>query len=233
MSPTQHFKEKGYFIYPNFLTPEEHAKYLNSCHDVMNDKHNTNYAWAYNDNGTINKMHGACNSVPDFLELASHPRLIEIARQCLPFDNEIDVYISKFFPMMPSATSTLMHQDNYFFRGDPSNILSCAVYLEDTTKENGCLRIVEGSHKLGFFPHTIGAEGVAEWIDEQELNEYNIVDMQFDAPYAVFFNINIVHGCYINTSLSSRHSLAWEYINSSDNNLPNTSEKWCDRNSIT
>ena len=49
------------------------------------------------------------------------------------------------------GVSTFMHQDNFYFNGNPNKIVSCAVYLEDTNKENGCLRLVEGSNTKGIF----------------------------------------------------------------------------------
>ena len=227
------FEKKGYGILANFLSQEEHDHYIGVCDHILNHRHAPQYEWAYNPNGTICKMHGACETVPAFHDLASHPRLIREARNLLPFEDEMDIYISKFFPMEPNATSTLMHQDNYYFNSDRSRVISCAVYLQDTTKENGCLRVVESSHKVGIFPHTLDhSDGMATWIDENQLKDYKIIDLNFSAPYAVFFDINLVHGCYINNSNSTRYSLAWEYINRSEKSLVNSPDKWCDRTPI-
>lgn len=232
LNPIQRsIKEKGYYICPDFLSPDEHSAALDVCRRVLDDRNNPEYRWAYNRNGTINKLHGACETIPEFQELASHPKLIETARSIYDFE-DMDIYISKFFPMQPTATSTLMHQDNYFFRGNPSSILSCAVYLEDTNRTNGCLRIVEGSHNVGFFNHSIDETGIAQWIEDKELDGYNIIDLEMKAPYAVFFDINVVHGCYVNNSNSTRFSLAWEYINKNNMEVANVPDKWCDRVSV-
>ena len=61
----------------------------------------------------------------------------------------------------------------------------------------------------------------------------NIIDLELKAPYAVFFDINMVHGCYPNTSDNTRFSLAWEYIETSNMDVQMSDEPWCDRNTIS
>ena len=129
--------------------------------------------------------------------------------------------------------STYMHQDNYYFQGDSNEILSCAVYMEDTTKENGCLRLAEQSHVHGVIPHSVPSdiEGIY-WIDSNYVNKFNVVDMERKAPYATFFDINLIHGCYNNKSDRTRFSLAWEYIKTSNTNVVNSDLPYCDRTTI-
>ena len=129
--------------------------------------------------------------------------------------------------------STFMHQDNYYFNGNPKKIISCAVYLQDTTKENGCLRLVEDSHEIGILPHEVES-GIPyiKWIEDKYLEDYNIIDLELKSPYAVFFDINMVHGCYPNKSDSTRFSLAWEYIETSNKDVQMSDGLWCDRNTL-
>ncbi len=229
--------EKGYEIVENFLTEKEHQYYLDVCKKVYseskgNEHDNDNYSW--NEKGNLNKVQGACNFEPKFLDLASHQSLTNRAKKYLNTDDSIDVYISKFFPMKPkTGWSTFMHQDNYYFNGDPANIISCAVYLEDTSIENGCLRLVKDSHRQGVLPHEVesGIVGI-RWIDEEILKEYEIIDLEIKAPYAVFFDINMVHGCHPNKSDKTRFSLAWEYIETSNRDVVESEDFWCDRNTI-
>ena len=131
------------------------------------------------------------------------------------------------------GVSTFFHQDNFYFGGDPNTIISCALYFQDTSKENGCLRIIPESHNIGIVRHDLSShiEGI-RWIDEKILNPNVILDLELDAPYAVFFNINMIHGCYPNTSNGTRFSLAWEYIESSNNKVAHSSDNWCDRNLV-
>ena len=129
--------------------------------------------------------------------------------------------------------STYLHQDNFYFDGNPQRIVSCAIYLQDTSKENGCLRLVEDSHKQGIFPHGVdsGIGGIS-WVDENILSDYKILDLELKAPYAVFFDINMIHGCYPNTSDRTRFSLACEYIETSNRDVVDVDFPFCDRNTI-
>jgi hypothetical protein len=219
-----------------FLTKEEHEYYLNVCNETYNQtkgKYHPSFSW--NSPGNLNKINGACDYQPKFLELASHPILVNRAKEILGTNDTLDVYISKFFPMMPGVgMSTFMHQDNYYFQGDPTKMVSCAVYLEDTSKENGCLRLVEDSHKHGIMNHNIvsDVDPWIRWIDESDLESFNILDLERNAPYAAFFDINLVHGCYPNVSDRTRYSLAWEYIPTSESSPIDSNEAWCDRNIV-
>lgn len=207
----------GYEILKNFLTKEEHIKYINTCKRVYNNAlenpNNEHYSWY--DETHLNKVHSACKFEREFLELASHPLLVKRAKEILKTTAPLDVYISKFFPMKPNGgISTFMHQDNYYFNGNPSHMVSCAVYLEDTYKENGCLRIAKDSHLNGIVEHNVESEynDGTKWVGDDILSKYEIIDLELPAPYSVFFDINSIHGCYTNNSDKTRFSLAWEYV---------------------
>ena len=231
------YKNNGYIIVPGseFLSNEEHISLLEVSERLTNNIKSDDYRWKYNSNGTINKLEGAVLHEPQFLKLAKNKRLIQIAQSISNLGSSVDCYISKFFPQQKEGSSTLWHQDNYYFKGSPDNIVSCAVYLTDTNKENGCLRIAKDTHNLKeFLPHTSssGMENI-KWISDDIVNQYEIVDLIQTGPYAVFFNINIAHGCYTNTTDSNRYSLAWEYIDSSNTDVVNVNDNWCDRTLVT
>ena len=228
--------DMSYWIVEDFLLEDEHKYYLDVCDEVYKKSRQSNsihYSW--NEKNNLNKVEGIFDFEPRLRELASHPKLITTARHILNTTEPIDTYISKFFPMEPEiGMSTYFHQDNFYFRGNSRKILSCAVYLEDTNKENGCLRIAEESHRYGLFPHDVDS-GIpfVKWINEEILWRFNIVDFEMKAPYAVFFDVNLVHGCYPNRSKDTRFSLAWEYLESSYKDVPDLNEHWCDRNVVS
>jgi len=227
--------EDGYLLVENFLSKEDHNYFLNVCDTVYQQalEHPDNEYYSWYDKGHLNKIQGACDFKKEFLKLASHPTLVTKAKELLNTSQDIDIFISKFFPMMPNGgISTLMHQDNYYFRGDPKRMVSCAVYLQDTSKENGCLRVAKGSHKRGVVPHNQPSahESLIKWIPDSVLEEYDVIDFELPAPYAVFFNINSIHGCYQNNSNNTRFSLAWEYVESTNQDVLQVNHISFDRN---
>ena len=220
--------QDGYYIVHDFLSKDEHSHLLDVSRTVYEDAQfnkkngadDPSYAW--DDNGQLNKIESACLFHPAFKNLASNPILVQTAKKLLNTSESLDCYISKFFPMQPhTGTSTFMHQDNFYFNGDNKKILSCAVYLTDTNKQNGCLRLAKGSHTKGILKHEVSSDvnKYIKWIDNKELECYDIMDLEFRGPYAVFFDINMVHGCYPNKSDDFRYSLAWEYIESSNTDV--------------
>ena len=54
------------------------------------------------------------------------------------------------------------HQDNAYYGYVPDDALSVWIALDDSTQENGCLRVIPGSHKKGLVRHaTTGVRGIS------------------------------------------------------------------------
>lgn len=45
------------------------------------------------------------------------------------------------------------HQDNFYFKLSPPQVITAWIALDPADEENGCLRYVTGSHQLGLRPH--------------------------------------------------------------------------------
>ena len=95
----------------------------------------------------------------------------------------------------------------------------------------GAGNFLDGVRATSHLLHRLLVQGI-QWIYENMLVPEAILDLELKAPYAVFFNINLIHGCYNNTSDRTRFSLAWEYIESSNKNVASSPDKWCDRNLV-
>lgn len=206
------YNRDGYVIVTDFLSDTEH-QLLNGVCDKLTERamsltHDQD-GWILNSPNNPCKLDGAMAKIPEFGDLGRNPTLVSIAKEILG-QTEIDMYISKFFPMVPKhGFSVHWHQDNFYIKGDPSKMVSCDVFLNGATKENGCLRILKNSHKQEH-PHIINTHSVFSWMKVEESDD--IIDIELDKPFAIFFDVDLVHGCYRNTSDSDfRYSIAWEY----------------------
>ena len=209
------FKKEGYLVVKNFLNKEEHDELNLTCNTL------TRYAktisahtqdnWLMNAPYNPMMLQGAMKENEIFKKLGRNPKLLKVARILLR-TNHLSTYISKFFPMIPyEGASVSWHQDNYYIQGHPDKLVSCDVFINGATKKNGCLRIVKGSHKHGVFNHDIQSH--QEWIKWINLSpELDIIDLELEEPFAVFFHPNLIHGCYKNKSQDYRYSVAWEYM---------------------
>ena len=72
------------------------------------------------------------------------------------------------------------HQDNYYFKLSPANVLTAWLALDPTDEDNGCLRYVTGSHQLGLRPHAatqvLGfSQGITDYSEDDATREAVIV----------------------------------------------------------
>lgn len=201
------YKEKGYEIIYDLDIPKslkwEVAK------QTVAGLNNSGKGWVMNEPGNPCKLDAAFR-LENFRQIAENPRILSRAQEILG-QTELDTYISKFFPMVPGkGFSVDWHQDNFYIRANPERMISCDVFINGATKEMGGLRVLPGSHKRSIFPHEKGSHGVFNWMKVSD-NHPQIVDIDIEKPFAILFDINLVHTCYRNTSDVYRPSLAWEY----------------------
>ena len=96
--------------------------------------------------------------------------MVDEVLRLLPGHTDLDFFGTKFYPMFPNGGRSVgWHQDSHYFgtRNCPT-IISAAVYLEATDRENGCLRVIPGTHSNGIeYSHVPGHEKwkQGEWID--------------------------------------------------------------------
>jgi ectoine hydroxylase-related dioxygenase (phytanoyl-CoA dioxygenase family) len=87
-----------------------------------------------------------------FLDTAKHPRLIGPLEAIL--GKSLRLYGSQLFAK-PARVGTAVpaHQDMPYWPFEPYEMVSAWIALDDSSVENGCVRYVGGSHKLGMLPH--------------------------------------------------------------------------------
>ena len=89
---------------------------------------------------------------PLFLEFAKSTKLTGVLGDLL--GRPLRLYGSQLFAK-PARVGTIVpkHQDMPYWPFDPPELITAWVALYDSTKENGCVRLFEVSHKLGMLPH--------------------------------------------------------------------------------
>ncbi|MEZ6041377.1 MAG: phytanoyl-CoA dioxygenase family protein [Planctomycetaceae bacterium] len=86
---------------------------------------------------------------------------------------------------------------------------SCMIAVDQATKENGCLQVIRGSHRIGRVDHMkvgeqVGADPVRV---EAALARLELIYCEMEPGDAVFFHGNLLHRSDKNTSSNSRWSL--------------------------
>jgi ectoine hydroxylase-related dioxygenase (phytanoyl-CoA dioxygenase family) len=210
------FHECGYVIVTDFLNESEYDELLEECHNLAHIGMETpDQYWVMNYPNNPCKLDCAMSLSGKLFRLGRNETLVKYARELI--GPNIETYISKFFPMIPrKGFSVDWHQDNYYIKADPNKMISCDVFVQGATRENGCLRIIPNSqHEL--ISHELDSHGVFEWISDKHWKE--VIDIELDEPFAILFHPQLIHSCYRNTSDRFRYSVAWEYI-TTDNHPP-------------
>ena len=192
------------------------------------------------DGTTVRSVYGIHQHERPFMDLARHPRLVEIARRLLGGD--VYVYQSKL-----NAKAALggdlwpWHQDYIFWCNEDAmpapRALTAAVFLDDVTELNGPIALVPGSHHAGVLPYdtaagvTPGYDTAPAWIANVVARlKYTIqrqallglaltngvVTPTAKAGSVLIFDCNVAHASAVNLSPHAR-TLALVTYNRVDN----------------
>ena len=86
-------------------------------------------------------------------ELSVHPRLLDVMEQLLGSPRILLKSTRVFYKHAGSASFVGWHQDGITERLEDARIPAVWLGLTAATVENGCLRVVPRSHRLGLIPH--------------------------------------------------------------------------------
>ena len=104
------------------------------------------------------------------------------------------------------------HQDYGYWYNDGClypDMASCMIAVDRATKENGCLQVLKGSHKLGRINHgTTGGQAGADLERvEAAMQRLDLVYCEMEPGTALFFHANLLHRSAPNKSPNARWSL--------------------------
>lgn len=114
----------------------------------------------------------------------------------------------------PGARGQALHQDNYYLRVQPGTCMAAWLALDDCDEENGCMQVAVGSHAWPVLC-TIEADLSQSFTDVTVPlpPDADVRPVVMNAGDVLFFNGQLVHGSYPNTSTNRfRRSLIGHYI---------------------
>ncbi|MBO9605594.1 MAG: phytanoyl-CoA dioxygenase family protein [Paenibacillaceae bacterium] len=151
---------------------------------------------------------------PFFVRLTGDERLLDIVESYIGPD--IALFGAHYFCKMPyTGQAVLWHQDGSYWPLDPMEVVTLWLAVDESTRENGCLRVIPRSHKLAL--QTMGAStGVPNVLDSEIdpsfVNEAEAVDIELNPGDVEVHHPNIIHGSEANRSPKRRCGLAIRYI---------------------
>lgn len=207
------FARDGYFAPVPILTREE----TQSFRSVFDDFYGRNKARlaalpAREQAQVLSETHMCFEWV---YRLASHPRVLDAVEAILGED--LLVWGSRWFTKMPGdKTYVSWHQDGTYWGLHPPNVITAWIALSDSNPENGCMRVIPGTHRAGTLPQveTNAPDNALSRGQEiaVEVDEAQAVDLTLQPGQMSLHHIGIVHGSKVNTSDKPRIGIAVRYI---------------------
>jgi len=148
-------------------------------------------------------------------QMASHPRVLD-AVECVLGPN-ILVWSSQWFPKFPGDKLFVSwHQDATYWGLHPLNITTAWMALSESTPQNGCMRVVPGTHKTPQLPQrdTYDPDNVLSRGQEiaVDVDEAQAVDLALRPGEFSLHHVAIVHGSGPNISDVPRIGIAVRYV---------------------
>jgi ectoine hydroxylase-related dioxygenase (phytanoyl-CoA dioxygenase family) len=143
-----------------------------------------------------------------FWDLATHPRVLEIMRAAI--GDDLALIATGFFAKSPGDCEKYVawHQDTTYWGLEPPFAATLWIAIDDSDIENGCLRVIPGSHRT-LLPHgksvkTGNILGNNQEIDPAFIDESRAVDLELKAGQASLHHGLTVHGSNPNRSQRRR-----------------------------
>lgn len=153
---------------------------------------------------------GAWRISPGFHDLLWNPAFTVPASQLL--DGPVRFWHDQLF-CKPAQHGGVVawHQDySYWTRTRPLAHLTCWIALDDSTRENGCLQYIPGSHRWPDLPITGLAgnmDAISSVLSEEQKRQFESpVAVEVPKGYASFHHPRLVHGSLANRSNYSRRA---------------------------
>jgi len=144
-------------------------------------------------------------------DLATHPAVLDAVEAVLGPD--LLVWTVSIFPKYPRDPGYISwHQDGTYWGLDSTRVTTAWIALTDSVVENGCMRVVPGSHRRQILPHrdTYAPDNRLSRGQEIEarVDEQDAVDVVLRAGEMSLHHVNIIHGSNPNPSDRSRIGFA-------------------------
>ena len=222
------FQQQGYLIVPDLLSRGEVAECqrevqrlhqlaadLEASQDPLSNHFQREpFSSAPNHNGlpVLRKIENTRALSPCFTELAAHPRLVAIVQSLLGADLLLFRSTLMLKPAFHGSAHAL-HQDSAYWPMEPPALVTASIALDDATPDNGCIKVIPGSHHWGLqeWGH-IAQQQEAPLTNRDDIDRSRQIDVPLAAGSAVLFHSLMVHGSGPNQTDRARNTALYAYF---------------------
>lgn len=200
----EQYDRDGFLVFPEVLDPElvrhasDHVEWLQRRNpDVRPEALHHHLMW----------------DDPFWIRLISDPRLLDLVEGII--GPNIALFASHYI-CKPGGDGlpVLWHQDGSYWPLDPMEVVTVWLAVDDSTVENGCMRVLPGTHQGPQLPHHQHEKQAVlhTEIDAAEIDESRAVDVEIPAGGVSLHHPWLVHGSNPNRSPRRRCGLTIRYI---------------------
>jgi hypothetical protein len=212
------FNEEGYLAGIRMLNEEQVDRLRNELSTLIQAEHPGHdlfYEFHSNESEDPSKIlfHalGAWRITAGFHDVLWNPRFLVAASQLLGNKSVRFWHDQLFYKPAKTGGVVAWHQDySYWTRTKPIAHLTCWCGLDDSTKENGCVQYIPGSHKWGLLPKPALAgdlNGINDFLNEEQKKQFsNPQYAEVKAGEAIFHHPLTLHGSGENKSSRPRRA---------------------------
>jgi ectoine hydroxylase-related dioxygenase (phytanoyl-CoA dioxygenase family) len=160
-------------------------------------------------------------------------KMVGAVQQLLGNKAKVCHFHSKLMQKQPKVGGAWeWHQDyGYWYKNQfmfPDEMMSVMIALTPANRDNGCLQVIKGSHKMGRLNHGFAGEQVGADMQmvDNALKTMELVYAELDPGDALFFHSNILHRSEANLSERPRWSIISCYCLDSGLAYNESSSSW-------
>lgn len=212
------YHEWGYLV-PQFMLPKERVDKLRATLDklisdnpgVRPEKLVSAHVVGKGNQANSEGVKGS----KDFLDLAMEPAILNMVAQLIGPD--IILWgCHVFCKPAGDGHETPWHQDGHYWPIRPLANVTVWVALDPSTRDNGCLRVIPGSHKAKITHSHLKEERedvvLSQRTDSSAFDVAQAVDLELQPGQMSMHEVYTIHGANVNSSTQRRAGVALRYM---------------------
>ena len=198
------YQEDGY-VSPDFRLSEDVLAQIRDAHDRLIQSHP--------------EFSDYCSALLAFdtwyLNIARIPEILTMVRQVI--GDNVALWNSSFFAKPARVgTKTPWHQDGEYWPIDPLATCTVWIAIDASTCENGCLRVIPGSHRAkrlaGHSENNGPGLALNLELNSDEFDESQAEDIILEPGQVSLHDVFLFHGSEANTSDHPRRGMTLRYM---------------------
>ena len=155
---------------------------------------------------------------PFIWELSTHDRILDVMQAVMGEDVLLlSTHIFCKYPQKDPKSFVAWHQDVTYWGLEPPEAHTAWIAIDDSDVENGCMRVIPGSHTAGIAPHATSETAgnllsINQEIPDEHVDDSGALDLILDAGQMSVHDGKLFHASMPNRSDRRRCGLTARFI---------------------